>query len=402
MVLPHLPSAYNLARWLTRNGSDADDVVQEAFLRAYRFFPSFRGTDARAWVLAIVRNSCWTFLRATARGRSSPTSTGRRAAGRAPSPRRTSSGRRTGRGSRALEELPAGSREPSCSGSSKSSYLQIAEVAHSVRTVMSRLAQPAPAAQALARPAAARCRRELRDRSRARPRVAGPELSVEAALEAGGTRRSAQNAPRHTRAASLCARLCAARISGGASGVARRACQGRLARKAARLVPRSSAWAAAAAPRSSSGRRSVFLSPLREAIRARGLDETLVTAHVQALAAGRVVEVVSSDQHTVKPWFAGKIDFSPKVKDLAGDGFPLKGGRLDRVGGRPAAALAYGRARHAIDLFVWVVPAAARGVSTVTVRGINVVRWTEGDLAYAAVSDLNESELLAFADLVRR
>jgi RNA polymerase sigma-70 factor (ECF subfamily) len=71
LVLPLLPSAYNLARWLTRNEHDADDVVQEAFLRAYRFFPSFRGADARAWVLAIVRNSCWTFLRAN-RGRGVP------------------------------------------------------------------------------------------------------------------------------------------------------------------------------------------------------------------------------------------------------------------------------------------------------------------------------------------
>ncbi len=123
---------------------------------------------------------------------------------------------------------------------------------------------------------------------------------------------------------------------------------------------------------------------------------------MRALAAGKLTEVASSDQHTVKPWFAGRIDFSPKVKDLADEGFPLKGGRLDRVGGRPAAALAYGRARHVVDLFVWVEPSAAAGITTASVRGINVVRWTEGGLAYAAVSDVNEAELLAFANLVRR
>jgi anti-sigma factor RsiW len=112
--------------------------------------------------------------------------------------------------------------------------------------------------------------------------------------------------------------------------------------------------------------------------------------------------VASSDQHTVKPWFAGKVDFSPKVKDLSADGFPLAGGRVDRLGGRTAAALAYGRAKHVIDLFVWVDRTASPGLSAARVRGINVVRWSEGDLAYAAVSDLNETELLAFADLVRR
>jgi anti-sigma factor RsiW len=134
----------------------------------------------------------------------------------------------------------------------------------------------------------------------------------------------------------------------------------------------------------------------------RGLDESLVEAHTRALAAGRLTEVVSSDQHTVKPWFAGRIDFSPKVKDLTADGFPLAGGRLDRVGSRPVAALTYGRAKHVVELFVWVERAASPGETTARVRGLNVVRWTEGDLAYAAVSDLNETELLAFADLVRR
>lgn len=133
-----------------------------------------------------------------------------------------------------------------------------------------------------------------------------------------------------------------------------------------------------------------------------GSAEEIVEAHVQALASGKLTEVASSDQHTVKPWFAGRLDFSPKVKDLAAEGFPLAGGRVDRVGGRPAAALAYGRSKHVVELFVWVERAPPPGTTTARVRGINVVRWTDEDLAYAAVSDLNESELLAFADLVRR
>ncbi len=163
-----------------------------------------------------------------------------------------------------------------------------------------------------------------------------------------------------------------------------------------------SMWAAVAAALVLGAALGMLLAPLREAIRARGLDETLVAAHVRALSAGPLTEVASSDQHTVKPWFAGRIDFSPKVNDLAADGFPLKGGRLDRVGRRPAAALVYGRARHVVDLFVWVEPAPATGITTTIVRGINVVRWTEGGLAYAAVSDVNETELIAFANLVRR
>jgi anti-sigma factor RsiW len=122
-----------------------------------------------------------------------------------------------------------------------------------------------------------------------------------------------------------------------------------------------------------------------------------------ALGAGPLTQVGSSDQHTVKPWFAGKLDFSPKVKDLAAVGFSLEGGRVDHVAGRAAAALVYRRGNHAVDLYVWLAEApTSRTAATAEVRGFHIVRWSEGDLAYAAVSDLNEQELLAFANLVRR
>jgi anti-sigma factor RsiW len=170
-------------------------------------------------------------------------------------------------------------------------------------------------------------------------------------------------------------------------------------RKPLRGVP---GWAAMAAALVLGVGLGASLAPLGEAIRLHGLDERLVAAYLKTLSEGLRTQVASADQHTVKPWFAGKLDFSPKVKDLSAEGFPLVGGRVARVGRKPAASLAYVRGRHAVDLFVWVAPAAAPGIATARVRGINVVRWAEGDLGYAAVSDLNETELLAFADLVRR
>ena len=160
MVLPLLPSAYNLARWLTRNAHDADDVVQEAFLRAYRFFPSFRGTDARAWVLTIVRNASWTFLRATRSKEvafmldesDEPVDT---AASAEEDLVRRADGARL---SRALDELPTEFREVVVLRELEElSYREIAEVAGiPIGTVMSRLARARRRLQAaLARPAAA-------------------------------------------------------------------------------------------------------------------------------------------------------------------------------------------------------------------------------------------------------
>ena len=144
-MLPLLPSAYNLARWLTRNDHDADDVVQEAFLRAYRFFPSFRGADPRPWVLAIVRNTCWTWLRKNRSLEALPDLDGaNEPVESAPSAEedlvRRADGARLARG---LEELPAEFREVLVLREMEElSYREIAEVAGiPVGTVMSRLAR---------------------------------------------------------------------------------------------------------------------------------------------------------------------------------------------------------------------------------------------------------------------
>ncbi len=115
---------------------------------------------------------------------------------------------------------------------------------------------------------------------------------------------------------------------------------------------------------------------------------------------GRTIQVVSSDRHTVKPWFAGKIDLSPPVHDFAAQGFRLTGGRLDKLGGAPAAVVVYQHGKHAIDLFVWADRRQALP-GNATRRGYNTLSWKRGDLDYAAVSDMQASELSAFAGLVR-
>jgi anti-sigma factor RsiW len=124
----------------------------------------------------------------------------------------------------------------------------------------------------------------------------------------------------------------------------------------------------------------------------------LVDAHVHALAGGQLFAVRSTDQHTVKPWFAGKLDYSPPVSDLAALGFPLVGGRVDRVGGRPVAVLVYQRRLHVVDVFV--LPTSAirwPGGAAYTVRGYHVRHWTAQDMSFWAVSDLNEEELAELA-----
>jgi len=124
------------------------------------------------------------------------------------------------------------------------------------------------------------------------------------------------------------------------------------------------------------------------------LEQDVLAAHVRSLLQDSPIQVASSDAHTVKPWFAGRVDFSPDVKDLAAEGFPLLGGRLDFVGGRRVGAVVYKRRLHTINVFMW--PSASPGDAApalVTRNGYNLLAWSRGGVAYWAVSDLNAGDL---------
>lgn len=123
----------------------------------------------------------------------------------------------------------------------------------------------------------------------------------------------------------------------------------------------------------------------------------LVDDHVRSLQPGHLIDVGSSDRHTVKPWFDGRLDFAPPVKDLAPQGFPLVGGRLDYFGGRAVAALVYESGRHPINLFVWPERGAPEPASEDTRSGYNIVRWQADGMSLWAVSDLERDRLHEFA-----
>ena len=130
------------------------------------------------------------------------------------------------------------------------------------------------------------------------------------------------------------------------------------------------------------------------------LDAQLVSAHVRSLQPGHLMDVQTTNQHIVKPWFNGKIDFAPPVPELADRGFPLAGGRLDSVEGRTVAAIVYRRRLHTVNLFVW--PAGAASGKAVVEDGIAVAEWSDGGLQFAAVSDIPPAELQQFETAFRQ
>ncbi|MCK8784557.1 zf-HC2 domain-containing protein [Roseomonas sp. NAR14] len=221
--------------------------------------------------------------------------------------------------------------------------------------------------------------------------------------EAAGPRRadavSAPGRPDAAAAVTPAATAGAAAAPGGAAG-ARRADHGGALPVPATIRPswrRRTGWTHGAAFGAGLALAASVLLLLPPPGRAPPFPEA-VAAHLRALQPGHLVDVASEDRHTVKPWFEGRVDFAPPVRDLAGQGFPLVGGRLDFLDGRPVAALVYRRGLHVINLFVR--PGAGMEGAR-SAQGYNVLAWTRDGMAFQAVSDLNAAELAQFARLLR-
>lgn len=138
----------------------------------------------------------------------------------------------------------------------------------------------------------------------------------------------------------------------------------------------------------------------RHGEKTESLLRELTTAHVRARVTGHAIDVASSDRHTVKPWFIGKVDFAPTVPDFSAEGFPLVGGRLERLDGRSAAALVYARRQHSIDVTIWAGASTPFNGSLMR-DGYAVTGWRSGDLNFAAVTDASPEELGKFIQLFR-
>ncbi len=132
------------------------------------------------------------------------------------------------------------------------------------------------------------------------------------------------------------------------------------------------------------------------------LAEEVLSSHVRSLMVNHLADVASSDQHTVKPWFDGKLDFSPPVNDLTAQGFPLIGGRLDYLDHRPVAALVYRHRLHLVNVYIW--PAANErqtALRTLSIQGYHLVHWSEAGMIYWMISDLDPHDLMALARILQ-
>ncbi len=170
----------------------------------------------------------------------------------------------------------------------------------------------------------------------------------------------------------------------------------------AALVPRGPFWRGLAAAASlvivlvGAWRTVAWRADVAE----RDVAKEILDAHLRSLQLTHLTDVASTDQHTVKPWFVGKLDFAPPVADLSTEGFPLVGGRLDVVGGRSVAALVYNRRKHVINLFIWPSEESDAAQRSGEQRGYAWMRWTRGGMSFCAVSDVAAPDLEELARLL--
>ena len=145
---------------------------------------------------------------------------------------------------------------------------------------------------------------------------------------------------------------------------------------------------------------SRFLPNLTQGHGGDEMTAAIVDAHLRSLQPGHLEDVVSTDQHTVKPWFDGRIDFAPPVHDFVSDGFPLQGGRLDIVRGKTVAVLVYGRRKHIINVFVWPTSEQDASPQQGSQLGYNWVDWRKGGMEFSAISDVTAPDLVELQKLI--
>jgi anti-sigma factor RsiW len=171
------------------------------------------------------------------------------------------------------------------------------------------------------------------------------------------------------------------------------------ARPKARMWPRTIGIAATLMLAAALG-SGVTLVTSRRAPATEPIGPEVLASHIRSLMPDHLTDVRSSDQHNVKPWFNGRLDYSPTVPRLDDRGFPLIGGRLDYVGGRPVAVIVYGRRQHMINVYAWPTRAPDSPPTASAVNGYNMLQWRSGGTERWVVSDLNAEELTAFAALL--
>ena len=128
----------------------------------------------------------------------------------------------------------------------------------------------------------------------------------------------------------------------------------------------------------------------------------VLSSHLRSLMPNHLTDVASNDQHNVKPWFNGRLDYSPAVPRFDDQGYPLLGGRVDYVGGRPVAVVVYGRRQHLINVFSWPAAGADAPLSATASNGYTMYRWRSGGIEHWVVSDVNAAELKTFAGMIQR